>query len=90
MRLYLLAKAFAFGLTALAILASAVWFSARELKHGGACSVTSLDALLGLSASELQRVDIARMNLLCGQGLPGTDCVNLKADLAKLDNNLNI
>ena len=86
----LLAKPLALGLTALALLGGAVWFSARELNRGGACSVASLNGLLALPPSALQRVDFARMNLLCGQGLPGTDCVNLKADVAKLDNNPNI
>ena len=85
MRLRLLAKRVAFGLPALALVAGAIWHSARELNGGAACSVATLDALVGLPASALQQVDIARMNLLCGQGLSGTKGVNLKANLAQLD-----
>jgi hypothetical protein len=44
-----------------------------------------LDALLSLSASGLTQVDIARMNLLCAESLPGTGGFDLAACLFRLD-----
>jgi hypothetical protein len=85
MRLYLLTRPVALGLAAMALLPGAVWFSARQLNRGAANSVGTLDGLLALAPSALQRVDIARMNLLCGGGLPGTEGVNVDANLAELD-----
>jgi len=41
--------------------------------------------LLGLSPAELERCDIARMNLLCAEGLPGAENLNVEEDLAALD-----
>ena len=41
--------------------------------------------LLALSPAELEHCDIARMNLLCAEGLPGADKINVDGDLATLD-----
>jgi len=45
----------------------------------------SLAALLSKSPEELQGVDIAQMNLLCAEGLPGAEGLNLDRCLATLD-----
>lgn len=45
----------------------------------------TLKELLALSPAELERCDIARMNLLCAEGLPGAENVNVGEDLATLD-----
>jgi len=83
--LYLLTRPVALGLAAMALLPCVVWFSARRLNRGAANSVGTSDGLLALAPSALQQVDIARMNLLCGGGLPGTEGVNVEANLAELD-----
>jgi hypothetical protein len=41
--------------------------------------------LLALEPAELERVDIARMNLLCAEGLPGAENLNIDGCLAALD-----
>ena len=46
---------------------------------------TRLAALLEMAPANLAAVDIARMNLLCAQGLGGADCVDLDAAGAQLD-----
>lgn len=45
----------------------------------------SLNALLALPETELARCDIALMNLLCAEGLPGADNLNRESLLAQLD-----
>jgi tetratricopeptide (TPR) repeat protein len=45
----------------------------------------TLAELLNLSATELAQCDIARMNLLCAEGLPGAENLNLDESLAMLD-----
>lgn len=45
----------------------------------------NLDQLLALQADDLQEVDMARMNLLCAEGLPGADGLYIEESLAKLD-----
>ena len=45
----------------------------------------TLAELVALSPAELEHCDIARMNLLCAEGLPGTDQLNVDEDLATLD-----
>ena len=45
----------------------------------------TLNELLALPADELHRVDIARMNLLCAVGLPGTEGLDIEHSLATLD-----
>lgn len=48
-------------------------------------SKQKLDDLLRLPAIELERCDIALMNLLCAQGLPGAEHTNITDYLATLD-----
>jgi len=45
----------------------------------------TLEELLSLSDKDLERVDIARMNLLCATGLPGAEKINVERYLATLD-----
>ncbi len=63
----------------------AVWLCAKWVSPQAAHSLSSLDALLRLPASALSQVDIAKMNLLCAQGLAGAEKVDLKASLVELD-----
>jgi hypothetical protein len=52
----------------------------KECKDS-ALAPKSLHALLALSPDQLKKVDIARMNLLCAQGLPGAE----KLDAERMD-----
>lgn len=45
----------------------------------------TLAQLLDLSPADLEKVDIARMNLLCAEALPGAENLNVDATLATLD-----
>jgi hypothetical protein len=45
----------------------------------------TLKELLALSPAELKNCDIARMNLLCAEGLPGAENLNVDESLATLD-----
>ena len=45
----------------------------------------TLAQLLDLSPAELEHCDIARMDLLCAEGLPGAENLNVDEDLAVLD-----
>ena len=45
----------------------------------------SLAELLDLSPAELEQCDIARMNLLCAEGLPGAEKLNVDEAVATLD-----
>jgi hypothetical protein len=45
----------------------------------------TLKELLALSPAELEHCDIARMNLLCAEGLPGAENLNVNESLATLD-----
>ena len=47
--------------------------------------VASLDQLVKLTPEELQKVDIAEMNLLCASGLPGAEDLNITKILLSLD-----
>ena len=46
----------------------------------------SFQALVSINPHDLGQVDIARMNLLCAQGLPGAEHVDIDATLAMLNN----
>ena len=46
---------------------------------------SALNQLLTLSSIELENCDIARMNLLCADGLPGAEGVHIETSLALLD-----
>ncbi len=41
-------------------------------------AVSNLTALVALPANSLKQLDIARMNLLCAEGLTGTECLDIK------------
>jgi hypothetical protein len=45
----------------------------------------TLKELLALSPAELEHCDIARMNLLCAEGLPGAENLNVNECMAALD-----
>lgn len=45
----------------------------------------TLAQLLELSTNDLEKCDIARMNLLCAEGLPGAENLKVNDDLATLD-----
>ncbi|MGO8931768.1 MAG: hypothetical protein ACLQU3_33350 [Limisphaerales bacterium] len=94
MRSRSLAKPLAFGVAGVALVAGTLWFCASDrgvsnriagLNREADSSVASLNALLGLPGLALRRVDIARMNVLCAQGLAGADGFDLNVCLAKLD-----
>ena len=46
---------------------------------------TSFAELIALPEAELAKVDIALMNLLCAEGLPGAENLDVQADLKMLD-----
>jgi hypothetical protein len=46
---------------------------------------TSLKELLVLSPADLEKCDLARMNLLCAEGLPGSEDLKIDDTLATLD-----
>ncbi|HTD68550.1 MAG TPA: transglutaminase family protein [Candidatus Limnocylindria bacterium] len=46
---------------------------------------TTLKELLALSPAEIERCDIARMNLLCAEGLRGAEILNVESFLTRLD-----
>ena len=75
----------AFGLAGLAVAAGSIWFCTSGLNRSAACSVSSLETLVALPALALQKIDVARMNLLCAQGLPGADGFDLEVSLVELD-----
>jgi hypothetical protein len=56
-----------------------------ERADGKASTPASLAALLALSADELAKVDIARVNLLCAQGLTGSLAKGMDESVAQLD-----
>src|ERR1035441_10184168 len=89
-----LVKPVTFGVVGVALVAGTFWFCASGggvinriagLNREADSSLASLGALLGLPIPALQWVDIARLNLLCAQGLAGADDFDLNACLAKLD-----
>jgi hypothetical protein len=89
-----LTKPLAFGVAGVALVVGAFLFCATHcavssriagFNREADSSVASLDALLGLLSSAVERVDVARMNLLCAQGLPGADGFELNTSLAELD-----
>jgi hypothetical protein len=45
----------------------------------------TLNELLSLSPADLEKCDIARMNLLCAENLPGAENLNVDESLATLD-----
>ena len=75
--LLIIAVRFGVGLSA--------WNAQPSANRGTASSVSSFAGLLALPASNLEDLDIAKMNLLCARGLPGTDDLDLNVSLAMLD-----
>jgi hypothetical protein len=69
------------GLVVLAMMAACI----PDRADRGVPTPASLDALLALSPDELAKVDIARVNLLCAQGLTGILAEGLGEPLARLD-----
>jgi len=69
------------------------WIHFHSSQIGAAAAIGSTSSkqpktpeeLLALSPAELEHYDIARMNLLCAEGLPGAEGLNLDEDLAVLD-----
>ena len=62
-----------------------LWTDFGNAKHDVQSKLTSLPALLDLPAQALAGVDVARMNLLCAQGLPGAEDLDVNRCLATLD-----
>jgi len=54
-------------------------------KTGTPAASRSLAQLLSMRPEELERADIAEMNLLCAAGLPGAEGLDLERCLARLD-----
>jgi hypothetical protein len=81
------------GLGAFILIAGAVWLKASLDSRGknnspaveSTSSVSSLATLLALPVEDLTHIDLARMNLLCVQGLPGADDLEVNSSLATLD-----
>lgn len=79
----------------LCLLAGSGWFlrtlskteTKTETKAGTTypANVTSLESLMSLPEEQLAAVDIARMNLLCAEGLPGAEEMALNLTLARID-----
>jgi|GEM_PF-1159977 len=65
--------------------ASTVLSPATLATHDIPEETLTLDELINLSDEDLAKVDIATMNLVCTEGLPGSQRVDRKALLAKLD-----
>ena len=80
------------GLSVFALVAGVAWLKTSLDARGknnspiveSTASVSSLSTLLALPVAELTRMDIARMNLLCAQGLPGADDLDVNSSLATL------
>jgi hypothetical protein len=79
------AQLLAAGLGGIVVLAGAVWLCASHAGREAVLSAASLDALLGLPASALCHISLAKINLLCAQGLPGAHAVGLGVRQAELD-----
>ena len=56
-----------------------------EIENDFAVEPDSLDDLLRLDPDDLAEVDIARMNLLVAEGLPGAEALDIEHTLATLD-----
>jgi hypothetical protein len=56
-----------------------------DSQGSSASSVSSLPELLSMPQEKLSQADIGRMNLLCAQGLPGTEDLKVETSLAMLD-----
>ena len=61
------------------------WVAYAALAGNAPCRPQSFGQLARLSDQELESVDIARMNLLCAEGLPGSGNLDVDRCLEKLD-----
>ncbi len=61
------------------------WQNPSPARDTGRSSVSTLSGLLSMSSEELNHLDIARLNLLCAEGLPGADDLAVSNSLAILD-----
>jgi hypothetical protein len=85
MKARMFTKRWTAAITALAVVAGGVLLSTSGFNTQDGSPVARLGALLDLPVPALQRVDIARMNLLCAQGLRGAGSANVGTGLSKLD-----
>ncbi len=86
---------FTFVILLIGIVTSFAWFHFHQnsQKPNAVTSVETstfkqpetLKELLALKPAELEHCDIARMNLLCAEGLPGAENLNVDESLATLD-----
>jgi hypothetical protein len=79
------AKLVVLAFAAVVTISGGVWIYRSDSKRMITSASGSLQALLGCPASKLDRVDIARMNLICAEGLPGIDSLNVDGYLALLE-----
>lgn len=80
------------GLFVLALALGVLWLNCPdkkirnvEFKGDSHPSVTSLSALLALPPNKLSGLDIGQVNLLCAEGLPGAEDLNVSNSLTMLD-----
>ena len=57
-------------------------FAAEQAQFG---QLTALNELLAIPPADLEKCDLARMNLLCAEGLPGSENLKIDDTLATLD-----
>lgn len=78
---------FIIGLVVIFVAAYCVAFihSQRSISTCQSIVPKNLDALLALSNEEIQKVDIAVINLLCAEGLPGSENIDIEHCLKTLD-----
>lgn len=55
------------------------------MRRSDALTPKTLAELLALPSNQLERVDVALMNLLCAEGLPGSESLDIPTVLATLD-----
>ncbi len=49
------------------------------------CKIKNIPQLLALSSEEIERVDIALMNLICAEGLRGTENIDIERCVSTID-----
>lgn len=57
----------------------------RPAKNTSATTISDLPSLLSLPLDKLRGTDVARMNLLCAQDLPGAEDLDVNGSLTSLD-----
>jgi hypothetical protein len=82
---------FSIGLAAIVLAATIAFAETNSVNSVALVStnisitLTNLAQLLALPPEQLEKVDIARMNLLCAEGLRGAENLNLQENLDRLD-----